>query len=294
MDAYITRIENTCNDMALDFCISENNSCFSCVQCDNFTIPAEDGFEWRTINRSNNFYDYQGKNGGYSTCMSEGKKIVSLKIDTVDSDRTTRTALRKKIEKLFASYDCCDDCCPIKVYFTDGDGEEYVFTAKAGSSTTSNYQNTDIMIRYETSLEVCDNTFYNTNVSECCGVLGSICGFAFPYTWCPKYTGSKFVNYEGIWCGDYNITINANNLVNPKFYNVTRGAFYGLNGTYSWEIEINSVNGITYNGNRVSPLDRATGSNISGLSLWSGANELLLVAESWNATWCVEYGANWV
>ena len=293
MDAYITRIENSCNWMALDFCITENWSCFSCEQCDNFTINAEDGFEWRTITRRNNFYNYQSRNGGYSTCMRDDKKVVSIKIDTVGNTSTERTIMRKKIDKIFGSYDCCDDCCPITVYFTDGDGEEYMFTAQAWSSTTTdNYKNTCIMTRYETTLEVCDNTFYNVNTIECCGSLGNICGFDFPYTGCTEFEGSKFLNYEGNGCWDYTITITANKLVNPKFFNITKNAFYGINGQYTWEIIIDSNSWVTYNWNRVSPLSRIKWSDAIWIGFGSGANEMLLLAESWEATWCIEYWNN--
>lgn len=287
MDAYITRIENSCIDMAIDFCITENGSCFWCSVCDNFSISE---FEWRTITRKNNFYWYDGLNGGFSTCMRDDKKIVSLKVDMVSQDVSERTVLRKKIEKLFASYDCCDDCCPVRVYFTDGDGEEYYFDAQAGSSTTvDNFQNTRIMVQYATSLEVCNNTFYNANTDECCGILGAVWGFRMPFNWCSCITGWKFVFYNGNNCADYTLTIQADKLVNPRFFNISKDAYYGIDWEYSWEITINTREGVRYNWNRISPVNRQKWSSLQGIGLKSDENELLLTADSWNGTWCISY-----
>ena len=290
MDAYITRIENSCNDMALDFSITECGSCYRWDYCDNFDISE---FEWRTINKKNNFYSYEGLNGGYGTCMREDKKIVSLKILITQDCIKTRTILRKKVEKLFSSNDCCGDCCPLRVYFTDWDGEEYYFDAQAGSSTTvDNFQDSTIMVEYSTALEVCDNVFYNANTNTCCGVSWSVGGFRMPFTGCSCISWDKYLFYEGIWCADYTVSIKWEQMVNPRFFNLSKNSYYGIDWTFSWEIIIDTRTGITYNGNRVPANSRQSWSSLQWIGLKSWENNVLLTLESWTAEWCLEYWNN--
>ena len=287
MDTIITRIENTCLDFAIDFCIS-GDLCSINSTCDYFTVVEFD--PWGN-QRTNNFYSFEWVNGGFGTCMTDTKKQISLKIQVLSDCIKTRTQLRKKLDLLFSNPSCCGDCCPIKIYFTDWDWEEYSFTAKAGSTTISdNFNNSILVSQTETVLEACSD-FVNEDQKECCWILWSICGWQLPFRGCPKKIASKWIDYRWKGCGDYKVVIQAKMLKNPRFFNWD--GYYWLNWEYNWELIIDTQEGVSLNGIRVSTLDRQDKSNMQSIKLWYWANEMLLTADWWEATYCIYWANNW-
>lgn len=287
MDATITRIENVCLDMYIDFCISWD-ACSVSSTCDYYTVTEFDPFGNQ---RNNTKYNYEGINWGFSTCMTDDIKNITLSIQTMSMCKETRTKLRKKLDLLFSNPSCCDECCPLTVWFTDWDWEEYSFTAKAWSITIQdNYSNSIIVTQTTAILEACSE-FVNTDFKECCWRLWSICGWQLPFRGCPQTEWHLYISYSWKDCWNYSLTIQAKNLVNPRFYKWW--SYYWLEWTYNWELIFNTKTWVTSNGVRVSPINRQKGSNIGDMALWFWPNKVLLTADSWDATWCITYSNNW-
>ena len=281
----VTAIENTCIDKRIEFC--GENAC---------SWLGVNTFDWRSVNRSNQKFQSTGFNGGTSTCSTDDIKVVQLGFIIAIANHKRRACVRKSLEDILSVYDCCDDCCPLRVEFTDDDGQKYYFTAKPWSNSVSDtVDNMKIQHQYDMSLEVCDNTFYNEEQYECCWVLGSMWGHRKPKVCDDRgicTIGQKWFYYEGNMCGDYSVSIQAEGLVNPVWYNLSKNKYYGLNGTYSGEINIDTINGVTVNGNDISPLERKTGSSLTWVWFTPWENEMLLVAEWGTATWCLTYWNN--
>jgi len=248
-------------------------------------------FVWRWHERENTSF------WNITTCMKNKAKIVTIGFSVVSMDNRTRTVNRKLLEKVFWNYSCCDDCCPLRIEFTDDDWEEYYFEAKIWSEIVSdNINGSNVWLTYEYSLEVCWNKFINLKENEVCWILWKAWWISLPScSWqlCTAcYIWSEIISYEWWTCWDYKIEIKANNLVNPMFHNFKTKWKYWLTWTFNWKVIIDTQKWVFLNWNYIAPNQRTVWSNLSKLKLTPWDNEVLLTSYSWEAEYCIYYSNN--